>query len=211
MAGVVAAVAGDAHAVALGRALLGQPGRDAPLVRLGHALDQCPVDLAGGAATERLGQLLGGKARARHHQNAGGIAVEPVDEARLLALAVAEGLQHAIDVAGEAGPALHRQTRRFVEDEDLIVLMQDHGAQRIAVVRQLGRRLRRRLRRRDPAYRHRASLPARPDRCQPAAERAPPGRAPAGCWSSPGRHRRAPGRSAAASAGGRRQGPGSAS
>ena len=93
---------------------------------LRHALDQRPVGLLGVAAAEGFGELHRGKARARHHQHARRVAVEPVDEARLLALLVAPGLEHVVDVARDARAALHREAGRLVEDEHLGVLVEQH-------------------------------------------------------------------------------------
>jgi hypothetical protein len=66
--------------------------------------------------------------------HARGVAIEPVDEPRLLALFAAPDLQHVVDVAGNTGAALHRQPGWLVEDEDLVVLVQQHLAQHLRVV-----------------------------------------------------------------------------
>jgi hypothetical protein len=57
-----------------------------------------------------------------------------VDQTRLLALLVAQGFQHVVDIAGHARTALHRQSGRLVEDVDLRVLVQQHARQHIAIV-----------------------------------------------------------------------------
>ena len=56
-----------------------------------------------------------------------------MNQARLLALGVAPGLQHAVDMARDAGTALHRQAGRLVEHEHLVVLVQQHGRQQVVV------------------------------------------------------------------------------
>ncbi len=129
MARVVVAMAGDAHALALGSALLGEISRDAALVWLRNALDQCPVDLARRALAEGAGELGGGKPGARDHQNAAGVAIEPVDEARLLALGIGQRLEQAVDMARQARSALHGEPGRLVEDEDFPVLVEKDGTQ----------------------------------------------------------------------------------
>ena len=116
-----------------GPVLLGEPGRDLVLVRLRHALDQRPVDLPRRARAERLRRASGRKARARDDQDARRVAVEAVDQARLLALAVAQRLEHGVDMAREARAALHGQPRRLVEDEDLVVLVEEERAQEIGI------------------------------------------------------------------------------
>src|SRR5690349_3393906 len=63
-----------------------------------------------------------------------------MNETRLLALLVREGLQHGVDMPGEAGAALDRETGGLVEDEDLVVLVKEHGAKRFRIA-QLARRL----------------------------------------------------------------------
>src|SRR6516164_7802854 len=133
VAGFVGTMASDAHALALRPALLGQPGRNATLLRFRNALHQRPVDLAGGAGAERLGQLLRREPRPGDDEHTRGVAVEPVHQPRLLALAVAEGIEHGIDMAGEAGTALHGKTGRLVENEDIIVFVEEDAAQEVGV------------------------------------------------------------------------------
>jgi len=71
---------------------------------------------------------------AGNHQNAGGVAVEPVHEPGFLALLVAPRLKHLVNIAGDAGAALHGKAGGLVEHQHLVVLMQQHLAQHIVVV-----------------------------------------------------------------------------
>ncbi len=126
MVGALLAVLGDPHAVAIGRLLLDQPGRDLVLALRRHALHQRPVGLLGLACPKRLGELHRRQPRARHDENARRVAVEPMHQPRLLALLVAPGLQHGIDAARDARAALHGEPRRLVEDEHFRVFVQQH-------------------------------------------------------------------------------------
>ena len=61
-------------------------------------------------------------------QHAGRVAVEAVHEARALAAeAVGHAGEHAIDVPLGSAAALHGEAERLVEDEDMLVLVQDHA------------------------------------------------------------------------------------
>ena len=105
-----------------------------PCLRLRHAGDQRPVDLARRARAEGLGQRRGGKARLRHQQAAGGVLVEPVHQARALRVGVraAQGAQHAVEMARGAGAALHGEPHRLVEHQHVVVFVErdrlDEGA-----------------------------------------------------------------------------------
>ena len=103
-------------------------------MRLGHALDQRPVDLLRRPLAEGLGELLRGEPGARDDEDAGGRPVEAVDQPRLLALRVAERFEQRIDVAGQARAALHGESRRLVEDEDVVVLVEEERAEEVGVL-----------------------------------------------------------------------------
>ena len=111
--------------------LLGQEGGDAALARLGHARDQCPVDLARRTRAEGLGERRGGEPGLRHQQAAGGILVEPVHQARALAVGVAQHVEHAIEMARGAGAALHRQPHGLVEHQHVVVFVERDGFEEI--------------------------------------------------------------------------------
>ena len=81
------AVAGDAHHALVLALFLGEEGRDPALLRPRHAGDQRPIDFARRARAEGLGERRGGKARLGDQQAAGGVLVEPVHQARTLAVA----------------------------------------------------------------------------------------------------------------------------
>ena len=75
-----------------------------------------------------------GKARTGHDQNAGSGPVQAMHQAWFLAAAVAERIQHAVHMARQPRAALNRQTLRFVEDKQVVVLMQDQRAQSCGIV-----------------------------------------------------------------------------
>ena len=85
-------------------------------------------------AAERLGKLHGGEPRAGDDQHAGRVAVEPVHQTRLLALLVAPGFQHVVDMADDARAALHGEAGRLVEDKDFRIFVDQHLGQNVAVV-----------------------------------------------------------------------------
>src|SRR5690606_15585058 len=60
--------------------------------------------------------------------DAGGLGIEPVDEARALAVRSGEGGEQAVERAVVRVAGLHRQARRLVEGEDGAVLVDDKGA-----------------------------------------------------------------------------------
>jgi hypothetical protein len=66
-----------------------------------------------------------------------------VDELRLAAVPVAEGLQHGVDVPLHARAALDGEAGRLVEDEHLRILVKERGPEKAAAVGlRRGRRLR---------------------------------------------------------------------
>ena len=138
MLGIIVALTHDLHAlIAL---IAGQEGRDPALERLRHAGQHGPVDLARVAMTEGLGEFLRRLACARNQNDAGRFLVEPVHQARLVALAVRKGFQHAVQMTLQPGAALDRQTCRLVQDHHLIVFKQQHVLDGLAVIgNQLGR------------------------------------------------------------------------
>src|SRR5690606_2094346 len=62
-----------------------------------------------------------------------GVTIEPVHEAGFFALLVAPGFQHAIHVAVDARAALDGKAGGLIEDEDLIVLVDQHLGQHVAI------------------------------------------------------------------------------
>ncbi len=57
-----------------------------------------------------------------------------MDEPRLLPSSVAKRFQHAVDMTVDAGPALHGQTGRLVEDQNMPVLVEHIRLQHVAIV-----------------------------------------------------------------------------
>ena len=104
--------------------LLGEIGRDAPLPRLRHAGDQRPVDLSRRARAEGFCQGRRREPRLGDEQAARGVLVEPMNEARALAVSVAQRLEHAVDMAHGAGAALHREPHRLVEHQHVGVFVE---------------------------------------------------------------------------------------
>ncbi len=51
----------------------------------------------------------------------------------LAAEAIGHAGQHAVDVARGARAALHREPKRLVQHQHLVVLVEDHGFDRVAV------------------------------------------------------------------------------
>ena len=76
-------------------------------------------------------------------QNAGGVAVNAMNETRAFtAETVGHVFEHAVDMFLGAGAALHREAKRLVEHEHVLVLVDDHFFDEIAVaLRDAERRL----------------------------------------------------------------------
>jgi hypothetical protein len=104
------------------------------LGRLRHALDRGPVHLAHAAGGEQLAEVGGHRAPLGHHQDARGVAVEAMDEARPLAELGFQPLQHAVDVPGHARAALDGEAGRLVEDIDVVVLIDHHVGEGVALL-----------------------------------------------------------------------------
>ncbi len=124
VARALVAMRGDAHDGIVLALFLGEIGRDAALLRLRHAGDQRPVDLARRTMAERSGQRGRGETRLRDQEAARRLLVEPVHQARLLPLGIAHRLQHLVDMPRGAGAALHRKPRGLVQHHDVGVLIQ---------------------------------------------------------------------------------------
>src|SRR5690606_17387073 len=92
------AVLGYTHLVAIRRRFANEPSRDAAFAFARHAFYERPVGLLRLALAKCLGQLDSRTARTGNHQHAGGVAIKPVHQARLLALLVTPGFQHTIHV-----------------------------------------------------------------------------------------------------------------
>ena len=114
---------GGHHHLAVAHALLDQVQLDHPFLGLGVAHDDGPVGLLGPAPGEGAGQL-GGRARGlAEQQHAGGVAVQPVHQARPLQ-PFAPGRQQTVDVAGGLGAALHGEAGGLVQRQHLVVLVE---------------------------------------------------------------------------------------
>ena len=113
------------HLLAAAARLLGERQFDQAVVDVGHAGDQRPIDLARRAAGKALGKVGGAAGGAGNQQDAGGILVEPVDQARARAVS-GKGIKQPIDMLLGAGAALRREARRLVEYDGGAVLRQHH-------------------------------------------------------------------------------------
>lgn len=111
---------------------LGERRVDPPLAQLRHSHDQRPIELARAPAAEGGGQLGGGGGGAPEQEHAAGVLVESVDEARSLAVE-AQGIEQGVEMLGRARAALHRQTRRLVDGDDMGVAMYDHRPHRLGL------------------------------------------------------------------------------
>ena len=142
------------HPVALRSCGLDQRRLDLALRRLRHAVDQRPIDLPHRAGLEGAAELGRDRAALGHHQHPRGVAVEPVHEPRPRLRPVAQAFEQAVDVMWRFGPALHRDSRRLVEDEKIVILVERAGGKEVAVgLRQAMSRRRRRRRYRGAAAR----------------------------------------------------------
>ena len=101
---------------------------DGARARMRHAGDHRPVDLARVARLKGLGQTGGGADAARQHENARGVAVEAVNQPRLVVAVELQRLGEPVDMAGRPGPALRGEARRLVDREDVVVAIEDRGA-----------------------------------------------------------------------------------
>ena len=172
----------DLGALAAGAADAPQRQVDAAFRRDGPARDDGPVGLLHRAAAERGGELRRGARRAGEQQHAGGVAVQPVHQARPIRRAEAQRVEQRVEVMGDAGAALHRHAVRLVQHQHVVVAI-DHQA--LQVARGVAGRSR------AAGLRHRAA-PA-------AAGRAPTGRRRAGSPPRRGGRPRGPGRCGTAS------------
>ena len=98
-----------------------------------HALHQRPVGFLRVALAKRRRQLLRRAARARHDENAGSIPVEAMHQTWLFALLAGPCFQHLVDMAADAGAALHGKPGGLVQHEHLVVLVQQHARQQLAI------------------------------------------------------------------------------
>ena len=116
----------DHHLLAPAARLFGQRQFDQPVGDVGHANHQRPVQLARGAAREMLGKERRATRRARDQEDARGVLVEPVDEARAGGTFARKGIEQAVDVVRDAAAALRCEAGRLVEDDRGAVLFYDH-------------------------------------------------------------------------------------
>lgn len=106
-------------------ALLGQRQIDRALQRRGRADGQRPVDLARILLLEGAGQRRGGARRARQHDDARGVAVEPVHQTRAFGRLECERVEHAVEMAFGFCAALYSKPGRLVEHQHRLVLVDD--------------------------------------------------------------------------------------
>ena len=92
-----------------------------------------PVDLARLTRAEDLAEVGRDLARLGDEQHARRVAVEPMHEARPLAIHIRHRLEHAIDMVLGAGTALHGQAPWLVEHHEPLVLEEEHVLQRAGI------------------------------------------------------------------------------
>ena len=88
-------------------------------------------------------KLGGGFARLRDEKHAGRIAVETMDETRALAAeAITHAFEHAVEVFLRPRSTLHSEAERLVQNKNLLVFVEDHFFDGVAVAfRNAGRGL----------------------------------------------------------------------
>ena len=105
---------------------LDQPELDGSLAGVGHACHHGPVDLAGLAVAQRLGQGAGDAVCPGQQQHTGGVLVQPVHQLGLFLVAEFQRLGQSIDMPRALPrPTLRGQPGRLVKDNHMLVLPQD--------------------------------------------------------------------------------------
>ena len=97
----------------------------------GRPRDDGPVGLLHRARAERRGELRRGARRARQQQHARGVAVQPMHQPRPIRRAEAQRIEQAVEMTGDARPALHRHPVRLVQHQHMVVAV-DHQALQVA-------------------------------------------------------------------------------
>ena len=98
---------------------------------IGRPGDDGPVGLLHLPAAEGSGELRRGAGRAGEQQHAGGVAVQPVHQARAVRRAEAQRVEQGVQMVGDARAALHRHAVRLVQHQQVVVAM-DHQALQVA-------------------------------------------------------------------------------
>jgi len=138
----------DPHLLDSLAAKLGQRGIDPSLAQLGHAHHQRPIAFTRGPTLEGRRQLGGCPRIPPEQQHPRGVLVETMDQTRPLRRIKTERIQHRVEMMiRHPGAALHRQTRRLVEDDHIGIAIQ-HGRAQSPGHRLIDRRTRRRRHRR---------------------------------------------------------------
>ena len=125
-----ASVCDNGHVLAMVR-MSGDGGVNGPGVRSDYAHGDGLVLLDDGALFHLLGEPLVGQLTLGDDQQAGGVTVQAVDDARTQfashAADVGAAGQQGIDqgAVGMAGAGMHRQASRLDDDDDVIVLVND--------------------------------------------------------------------------------------
>ena len=127
--------AGVPHAVAFWASLFQKRHVDRALARMRHALDHRPIFLLHLAGGEQAPQCRRHVAPARHHQNARGVAVEPVHQPRPLAKLGGPGFEKPVNMPRHAGAALDGETGGLVQHQDVVVAVEDHCLEQRPVLR----------------------------------------------------------------------------
>ena len=119
------AVGDDDHLLTFERRLLGEEAGDAPLLWRRIAGHHRPVNLVRSARFEHFAEMGRRGSALGHNQTPRGVAVEPVHEARRLALLVGEAFEQSVHVALGAAATLRGKAVRLVEDINVVVFVKD--------------------------------------------------------------------------------------
>ena len=120
------AIVVDGHGLEPGTPALCQRIGD-PQIGRGGAGDQRKIGFLHVAVGEGRGQAPRGGTPARQQQQAGRVLVDPVHKPHPVRIIPGKRLQHAVDMAGRAGPALHGKTAGFVNGDPVRILGNHHG------------------------------------------------------------------------------------
>jgi hypothetical protein len=118
---------------------------DLALLRLRHTFDQSPVGLGGRTRLEDATEPGCCVAMLGDEQHTGRVAVEPMHQPGAVTETIDHSGEKAVDVPLRTGSTLHGDTERLVQHHYVLVLIDDHRLDEIAVA--LGKAERRRQRR----------------------------------------------------------------
>ena len=104
-----------------------------PLFNVGIAEHQRPVHLFRVTGLERFGQPRRRRRRPSQNQNAARVFVQTVDEARIFVLFKTKRGQHAVQMARKPRAPLNRQSRRLVQNDHVVVLVNNEALNELRI------------------------------------------------------------------------------